>query len=155
MPPTALFQSTTTSRHVSILPFAGTHRRCRVVSSQFFIAIAVLCLPHYEWKILWPFSWDLTDHHTQTSVFKLGDENHNMMRIEVQPGFSWTRDVKPFKEEGKKNCSRRHIGMVLEGEIWVTYEESGESFSLDKDSMYDLQPGVNPYQMVPSVFLQA
>lgn len=59
-------------------------------------------------------------------------------RIECQPGWRWSRDLKPTAKTS--NCQHHHQGIVLSGRLHVASEEGGERIIGPGDA-FDILPG--------------
>jgi class 3 adenylate cyclase len=59
-------------------------------------------------------------------------------RIECQPGWRWSEDIKPTARTG--SCQHHHQGIVLSGRLHVASEEGGERIIRPGDA-FDILPG--------------
>jgi class 3 adenylate cyclase len=59
-------------------------------------------------------------------------------RTVFQPGWRWSRDVKPIA--GTEFCQYHHVGIVLSGTLHVEMED-GLSLEIQPDTAYEIPPG--------------
>lgn len=62
------------------------------------------------------------------------------MRVTVEPGWEWARDV--GEAQGKKYCPVRHVGIVEQGQINVTTKD-GAKMRYAAGDVYLIEPGHN------------
>lgn len=59
-------------------------------------------------------------------------------RITVQPGGSWSKDMKAM--DGTESCQKSHFGIVLSGKMGVRMEDGTEA-EMGKDDLYHVPAG--------------
>lgn len=59
-------------------------------------------------------------------------------RFALQPGWSWSTDVKPVV--GTRSCQQRHVGYVMTGSIQVTMDD-GTELVIGRGDGYEIPPG--------------
>ncbi len=59
-------------------------------------------------------------------------------RFALQPGWRWSRDVKPVV--GTRSCQQRHVGYVMSGSIRVTMDD-GTELVIGRGDGYEIPPG--------------
>ena len=75
-------------------------------------------------------------NNANVDVVKVGDQR--MMRITAQPGWKWSKDVKPHV--GTESCQTNHLGYIAEGTICVRMDDGTEA-TYTKGQAYSITPG--------------
>jgi hypothetical protein len=77
-----------------------------------------------------------TPDKTTVDVVRLGSTTAARMRLE--PGWKWSECIKPVV--GTDMCQQRHLGVVVEGALHVTHQDSNEA-DLGPGDVYVIEPG--------------
>ena len=59
-------------------------------------------------------------------------------RVEFQPGWRWSNDVKPIV--GTESCQAHHLGYVLSGSLHLVTDE-GDEYDVNPGDAYEILPG--------------
>ena len=61
-----------------------------------------------------------------------------VMRITVQPGWKWSKDIKPIV--GTESCQAEHLGVLVQGKINVIHDD-GTEMTYGEGDAYSIKPG--------------
>ena len=60
------------------------------------------------------------------------------MKITAQPGWKWSKDVKPMV--GTESCQAKHVGVIVQGSI-TCQQGDGSEMTYNAGSAYSIEPG--------------
>ena len=61
-----------------------------------------------------------------------------VMRLTVQPGWKWSKDIKPVV--GTESCQAKHLGVIVEGTITCRHND-GTEVTYSAGDAYAIEPG--------------
>ena len=61
-----------------------------------------------------------------------------VMRLTVQPGWQWSKDIKPLV--GTDSCQAKHVGVIIEGTIKCVHDD-GSEITYSAGDAYAIAPG--------------
>ena len=61
-----------------------------------------------------------------------------VMRLTVQPGWQWSKDIKPMV--GTDSCQAKHVGVIVEGSIKCVHDD-GSEITYSAGDAYAIAPG--------------
>ena len=61
-----------------------------------------------------------------------------LMRLTLQPGWKWSRDIKPVVKT--ESCQTKHLGIIIAGTVCARHED-GTEVSYTKGDAYSIDPG--------------
>ena len=61
-----------------------------------------------------------------------------VMRLTVQPGWKWSKDIKPVV--GTDSCQAKHLGVIVEGTITSRHND-GTEVTYSAGDAYSIEPG--------------
>ena len=61
-----------------------------------------------------------------------------VMRLTVQPGWKWSKDIKPMV--GTESCQAQHVGVIVEGTIKCVHDD-GSEITYTAGDAYAIAPG--------------
>ena len=64
------------------------------------------------------------------------------MKGTFEPGWRWSRDVKPIA--GTDSCQTRHLGYTISGRMHITFDD-GTEVEIAAGDAFDLAPGHDAY----------
>lgn len=78
----------------------------------------------------------VTPDKTHAEVLEFGTVK--VVRIEAQPGWSWSECIKPHV--GGESCQAGHLGTCIQGQITVTHDD-GTQMVVNAGDAYSIAPG--------------
>ena len=61
----------------------------------------------------------MTPNNAKVEMMNVGGQR--VMKISAQPGWKWSKDVKPMV--GTESCQAKHVGVIVEGSITCRHDD--------------------------------
>ena len=81
---------------------------------------------------------DEADDPQQRAVETVNVMGQRVMRLTVQPGWQWSKDIKPLV--GTDSCQAKHVGVIIEGTIKCVHDD-GSEITYSAGDAYAIAPG--------------
>ena len=63
-----------------------------------------------------------------------------LVQIKLQPGWKWSKDVKPKIDSDSASCQANHIGVIVKGTVCAKHDD-GTEITYTAGSAYSVKPG--------------
>ena len=78
----------------------------------------------------------MTPNNAKVEMVNVGGQR--VMKISAQPGWKWSKDVKPMV--GTESCQAEHVGVIVQGSI-TCRQGDGSEMTYNAGSAYSIEPG--------------
>ena len=63
-----------------------------------------------------------------------------VIQIKLQPGWKWSKDVKPKIDSKADSCQATHLGIIVKGTVCAKHDD-GSEITYSAGSAYSVKPG--------------
>ena len=75
---------------------------------------------------------------TQEKIEAVKVGNQRVMKLTLQPGWKWSKDIKP--KVGGDSCQATHLGVIVSGAVCAKHND-GTELTYKAGDAYSIQPG--------------